>query len=282
MLKSVLKSIAPLLPVALVLAAILSTMVPAQAAPPKGESWKLVWNDEFKGSQIDETKWERLGDFKRQQGFWVKEDSYLDGQGHLVLRVKKDSADRYTAGGVRTRDKYEHGFGYFEAKVKFPTQPGHWCAFWIMGHHVSPGPNEGRDGTEIDIMEKAWLTDHVQHALHWGGYGKDHKTTGHPVRNMGMNDGAWHVFGVNWTPTNYVFYVDGKESWRTNAGGVSQVPEYIKLTEEIGHFGKGADVWGTGPISEATLPDQYLIDYVRVYESKVSRWRFWPWPRRRG
>jgi len=50
----------------------------------------------------------------------------------LVLRTKKDAQGRYTAGGVRTRGKYERAFGYFEAKVKFPKQQGHWCAFWIM------------------------------------------------------------------------------------------------------------------------------------------------------
>ena len=54
------------------------------------------------------------------------------------------------------------------------------------------------------------------------------------------------------------FYVDGREVWRTKAGGVSQVPEFIKLTEEIG-------TWG-GDIKKAELPDFCEVDYVRVYE----------------
>ena len=96
---------------------------------PAGKEWKLIWNDEFDGTKLDETKWNRLGDNVRKGGWWVK--------------------DR-------------------------------------------------------------------------------------------------------------VFYVDGKEVWRTKAGGVSQVKEYLKLTEEIGDWG--------GDITKAALPDYFEVDYVRVYE----------------
>lgn len=46
--------------------------------------------------------------------------------------------------------------------------------------------------------------------------------------------------------------------WRTKAGGVSQVPELLKLTEEIGKWGDD--------ITKATLPDYFEVDYVRVDE----------------
>jgi hypothetical protein len=52
----------------------------AQEPPPSlpdGEQWKLIWSDEFGGAQLDETKWNRLGDSKRRDGFWVKDDAYL-------------------------------------------------------------------------------------------------------------------------------------------------------------------------------------------------------------
>jgi hypothetical protein len=52
--------------------------------------------------------------------------------------------------------------------------------------------------------------------------------------------------------------LDGKEVWRSAAGGVSQVPEYIKLTEEIGKWG--------GEIRDAQLPDEFVVDNVRVYD----------------
>ena len=72
-----------------------------------------------------------------------------------------------------------------------------------------------------------------------------------------MTEG-FHDYGLLWTKEEYVFYVDGKEVWRTKAGGVTQVPEYLKLTEEIGEWG--------GDITKAQLPDFFEVDYVRVYE----------------
>ena len=73
---------------------------------PAGKEWKLIWSDEFNGGSLDEDFWETpVG--KRRDGYWVKEDSYLDGEGHLVLRTKKDG-ERYTSGAIRTRGKFEH------------------------------------------------------------------------------------------------------------------------------------------------------------------------------
>ncbi len=37
-----------------------------------------------------------------------------------------------------------------------------------------------------------------------------------------------------------------------------QVPLYIKLSDEIGKWG--------GDIGKAKLPDEFLVDYVRVYD----------------
>ena len=225
-------------------------------AAPAGKEWNLVWHDEFDGRRIDPAKWEVLGDWKRRDGWWWKADSYLDGNGLLVLRTAK-VGERFTCGAVRSRGKFEHRFGYWECRCEFPAEPGHWPAFWLFSAGVGKVGNDGRDGTEIDIMEKPWRNDDVQHALHWDGYGKDHKSVGKKVAAPGMMKG-WHTFGLHWKPDEYVFYIDGKESWRTSAGGVSQVPAYVKLTEEIG-------TWG-GDIARAKLPDRFLVDYVRVFD----------------
>jgi beta-glucanase (GH16 family) len=236
----------------------------AQTAPtqeflpplPGGQNWKLIWNDEFDGSKLDEIKWNRLGDHVRKGGWWIKEDAYLSGKGTLVLRTKKDG-DRFTCGAVDTNRKFEHAFGYYVTRLKMPKQPGHWPAFWMMCSGVGKVGNEGRDGTEIDIVEIPWRDGKVTFNLHWDGYGKDHKTAGSSTKLPNLTDG-FHDYGLLWTPEEYVFYVDGKEVWRTKAGGASQVPEYLLLTEEIGSWG--------GDIKKAELPDFCEVDYVRVYE----------------
>jgi beta-glucanase (GH16 family) len=225
-------------------------------APPDGKVWKLAFNDEFEGQELDETKWDVPPDAPRRDAWWIRKAISLDGRGNLVISTSKD-ADRYVDGCVRTLGRFEHAFGYYVARIQLQEQPGHWSAFWLMGRGVGKVGDEGRDGTEIDIMEKPWLDDRVQHALHWDGYGKAHKSSGKVVEAPGVMKG-FHTFSLYWSPEEYTFYVDGKETWRTTAGGVCRAPLYIKLSDEVGDWG--------GEIAKAKLPDRFLVDYVRVYD----------------
>jgi len=229
--------------------------------PPAGTKWELAWADEFEGAALDETKWNRLGDWPRRDGYWVREDACLSGRGTLLLRTRKDG-ERYTCGAVNTRGKFEHAFGYYVARCKLPRQEGHWPAFWLMADGVNTVGNQGRDGTEIDIMEAPWRDGRLTSNLHWDGYGKDHRSAGTNFCRPEVMEG-WHTFSLLWLPEEYVFYVDGREIWRTAQGGVSQVPEFIKLTEEIGKWG--------GEIQKAALPDYFEVDYVRVYAARPRR-----------
>ncbi|HOA73735.1 MAG TPA: glycoside hydrolase family 16 protein [Phycisphaerae bacterium] len=247
-----------LLPFVLASVATAEELQPADQLPPAppGRTWKLIWHDEFDGDKLDESKWECPPDAPRRDGWWMRKAVSLDGRGHLVMKTFQEG-DKYIDGCIRTRGKFEHAFGYYVARIKLHKQPGHWPAFWLMGSTVHRVGNEGRDGTEIDIMEKPWLDGRLNHALHWDGYGKEHRSAGHKADIPGLMEG-WHTFALLWLPDEYVFYVDGKETWRTKAGGVCQVPLFIKLSDEVGKW--------AGDIKEAQLPDEFLVDYVRVYD----------------
>ncbi len=231
----------------------------ADALPtlPAGQKWKLAWADEFNGKELHLAKWEILGDWKRRDGFWTKRESYLDGSGNLILRTSQDG-DRFVCGAVRTKNRFEHRFGYWVARCKLPTQPGHWPAFWIMSDGVFKVGDDGRDGTEIDVAEFPKRDGAFEINLHWDGYGRAHKSVGKKITEPTITNG-FHTYALQWTPTNYTFYVDGKQVWQTAAGGVSQAPEYIKFSEEIGEWG--------GNIRDAKLPDHFEVDYVRVYDA---------------
>lgn len=230
---------------------------PLEAKPPSGKKWKLVWSDEFNGEHLDGAKWEKVGDWPRRGALWLKENAYLDGKGNLVIRSKKEGR-KYSCGGVRTRGRFMHTFGYYEIRCEVPNEVGTWVAFWLFAGSVGRVGNGGRDGAEIDIFEAAWRDeDKVNIAIHWDGYGKDHKSAGWKTKTPGVNEG-FHTFGLDWTPEEYVFYYDGKEIKRTSAGGVCRVPLYIKVTSEIGNW--------AGDIAKADLPDYFTVDYVRVYD----------------
>ena len=225
--------------------------------PPDGKSLKLIWQDEFDGNRLDETKWEARPDGKRKGGWWSRKAITLDGEGHLVIATFMDG-DKPTDGCIWTKGKFEHAFGYYVARVKFQKEPGHSSAFWMNSDGIRKVGDGGRDGTELDIMEKPWLDDRVQYTFHWDGYGKDHKQSGSRYECKGLNKG-FHTIGLEWTPTEYVFYVDGKVARRTR-DAVSHRAEYMILSLEVGKW--------AGDIRKAKLPYAVSVDYVRVYKKK--------------
>lgn len=229
---------------------------------PAVQTWKLVWSDEFIGSKVDGAKWESP-EYKRRDAWWSKEAMVLDGKGSLLMKVFEKNGEFYD-GCVRSKGKFEKAFGYFEARMKLHKSLGHWPAFWLFNDSVNKVGDEGRDGTEIDIMEVPWLDDRVNFALHWDGYGPEHKSKGTSFTVPGLAKG-WHTYGLWWSPEEYRFYVDGKELWRSTDGGVCQVPLYIKLSDEAENNG-----WA-GDIRKAVLPDETAVDYVRVYDLVDSK-----------
>ena len=54
-----------------------------------------------------------------------------------------------------------------------------------------------------------------------------------PDRFLASRSDAWwrnyHVFSVEWTPTEYVFRISGHEVWRTDQG-ISHDPEFLILS----------------------------------------------------
>lgn len=229
---------------------------------PAGTQWKMTFNDEFTGSKLDLSKWGYYGNgnSRRKEGRVKNENVTLDNNGHLQLWMNKEADGTCTSGMINTEDKFEQGFGFFIVRCKLQKQSGlgFHPAFWLHSRSVKQVGNGGRDGTEIDIMEN-FVQDRSHHALHWDGYDKDHD--GKSKKRIPMKGGQdeWHTHAVHWTPEEYVFYVDGKETWRTSAGGVSQVAEFVQLTTEFNTFHHKF-------IHKATFPQVFTVDYVRVFQ----------------
>lgn len=230
-----------------------------RSGPPSKE-YAQVWADEFDGDQLDLSKWGYRCLGKRKGATVAKESVRLDGDGHLVITTSK-VGEEYRTGMIATQGKFETAFGYFECRVKFQRQQGHWSAFWLQTPTMGKILGDPKaSGTEIDIYEYLCRYPNILYMnLHWDGYGKEHKTTGGKEKNESLADGQWHIVGLEWTPEEYRFFLDGKETWRTTEA-VSHAKEYIILSMEI-------DSWG-GDISKAKLPDSCMFDYVRVYKKK--------------
>ena len=237
------------------------TAVPARAETHGyKEGWFLTFEDNFEGAELDLEKWEHAPEWIRKDGQWSHQEAFLNGSGQLIIQVSERDG-KYHSGAIRTRGKFEQTYGYYEIRAKIPKEEGFWTAFWLMSDTVSQVGNDGRDGTEIDIFESPFARkgDLIQHALHWDGYGREHQSAGKVAYVPNLYEG-YHIFGLEWNEDEYIFFVDGIETWRTNAGGVSQVPAYLKITAEVGDW--------AGDVRNASLPAQLEVDYVRVYQRK--------------
>jgi len=246
----------------------------------------LVFEDNFDGTDIDLNKWQDPAQyemFRQGRSAWVKDLTFLDGEGHLILGVKRDpeTAERYntptqtaidnfiSGGALRSRSAFENSYGYYEASIKFPVVKGTWGAFWLYDPIVGGTDYEGVDGTEIDIIESIGNEKGISSSnIHWNGYGEAHKSVGSGEflpNDIGIDiyDGEFHTFAVDWSPTEYVFYIDDKETWRVDGGenfensGICQNPLYIKLSIEGAEF--------AGAIPDGWDYSEMIVDYVRVY-----------------
>lgn len=115
-------------------------------------------------------------------------------------------------------------------------------------------------GMEVDVMESLgiWGANVTQHALHWDGYGADHKSTGWPGVTYGATPDGFHTYGVYWAPGLLAFYVDGIKTAEYINSRVMSVPAYFLLSLQLGGWG------GNNP--GAQVNNQVMeVDWVRSW-----------------
>jgi beta-glucanase (GH16 family) len=254
---------------------------------PNGKQWKLVWNDEFDGNSLDTTKWGfRLHIMQTRHETWTDDAYELDGKGFLKLKAYEKDGEYYSSqlqtgsnymdrpgdqyGSSKLtwpiakleKPKFVHKYGYYEIRCKLPTQEGWWVAFWMQSPTIGATLDPLESGVEIDIMENFTRDGVISQNIHWNGYGKNHEGAGSGPIKLQLNDGEFHTFGVDWNPYGYVFYVDGKETWRIS-GPVSNREQFILVSAECDGYRKGA---ASPLLKKAVLPDYFIVDYVRVYD----------------
>jgi hypothetical protein len=70
---------------ALVLVATADAQDDRLPSAPAGQTWKLVWQDEFEGDRLDTTKWTPRPAGKRKGGSWSQETVGLDSKGTISV-----------------------------------------------------------------------------------------------------------------------------------------------------------------------------------------------------
>jgi beta-glucanase (GH16 family) len=226
---------------------------------PLTHGYQLVWEDDFLGKALDNTKWAVRGVGRRAIAY-VSAEAVKVEDGFLKLSAIK-RGDSILISAVGTQNLFMPKYGFYECRAQLQKSPGVWGAFWLQSPKLSEGDDLRLHGAEIDIMEffKKLGLDIVSHNVHWGPYGAgQHSTHGMQSYLKGVSKG-FHSFGLEWTPEKYIFYVDGLKFYEVSSG-VSQIEEYLILSMEIPN--------NLDEIKKTIFPDEFIVDYVRVYQKQ--------------
>lgn len=237
--------------------------MPLEPPSPLSGQWRLAFQDEFDGDQLDLGKW---------RPNWLSSDdtgitkpvnsaelSCYDpaqvsvGAGSARLSIaerecRDDDGRLYShaSGLIQSAQKYEFSYGYAEARLFLSPEDGNdcgpnWPAFWINAE------NPEQDG-EIDVMECLSRNQVSWHYHHTNG-----TTGGSPRAWYGTmpETGGWHTFGVLWQAGRLDFYYDDVHVGRATQD-VTGARHYL-----IVNLAASGSV-----ITEETLS----VDYVRVWQ----------------
>ena len=231
---------------------------------------KLVWEENFNDKILNETIWNfELGNGcpnlcgwgNNENQVYTKENHKLEN-GNLIIEAKKEGV-LYTSTRITTKSKKEFLYGTIEARAKLPIGTGIWPAFWMLGANISEvgWPKCG----EIDILEYVGKEpDFIFTSLHTqDSFGNTINTKKTNIPNI---EDGFHIYSIDWNKDKIEFFIDAvsvytfkpdiknENTWPFNK------PFYFIINVAIGgNFG--------GPtIDNEILPQQFEIDYIKVYQ----------------
>lgn len=243
--------------------------------------WKLVWADEFDGTQLDYTKWaveeNGHGGGNNEMQFYVDSPRNVRVEsGLLVLEARQEPHEYagvrrpFTSGRIRTKHRADWTYCRVEVRAKLPTGRGIWPAIWML-------PTENKYGTwaasgEIDIMEMIGHEPHQIHGtIHYGGRWPRNQSAGKPYAlPSGKFADDYHLFALEWEPGVIRWYVDGKNyhtqtKWRSESASYPapfDQPFHLVLNLAVGGN------WPGPPDAQTRFPQRLAVDYVRVYQRR--------------
>ncbi len=246
----------------------------------------LVWQDEFNGMTIDETKW----DFQEGTGaeyglngwgnnelqFYLRENASVQN-GNLIITAKYNQySNSYTSSRIRTKNKADWTYGRFEMRAKLPSGQGLWPAFWMLPTN-SPYGGWAASG-EIDIMEsKGSDPSNIYGTIHFGEQWPLNQFSGGSFRTNNSATDNFYTYAVEWEPTEFRWYIKddyGNEvhyetiDWWYSSNGTYPAPFdsdfHLLLNLAVGGHFDG------NPQNNDIFPSEFVIDYVRVYQNQTT------------
>jgi beta-glucanase (GH16 family) len=217
-------------------------------------NYQLVWSDEFNGTSVDASKWNKVGPWgKPVASAWSGHFSYnrwsVSVANGLATITAQKSGRNWTGGILSTDTTKRFQYGFVEVRAKLPKGQGFWPAIWLYGANSS--------ADELDMMEfLGGDASTVYQTYHFSG--GQHQVS--PKSSDWTAD--YHLFQMKWEPGRLTYYIDNVQTGSWTAS-VPARPMCIMLNFDVGD---GASPWGGYPHSSTPTTAQFNVDYVRVYQ----------------
>jgi len=238
------------------------------------KNWKLVWSDEFDHPGLpDSKKWGYEEGLVRnhEKEYYTKarKENIIVKNGFLYFTAlkenypnaaylagsnawqKKDSVANYTSASINTKGKADWKYGKIEVRAKLPAGKGVWPAIWMLGSNIE---NVGFEPNRV------YATMHYLDPVE-----KKHASNGKHTESTTLS-GDFHTYTLEWDENTIKIYLDNTlyQSFNTDAAGTGSDNGYRQKQYLLLNFALGGD-WG-GQIDDSIFPQQFIIDYVRVYQ----------------
>lgn len=246
-----------------------------QSDPPQKEL-KLIWSDEFNGTQLDESKWEVMLGNGSDYGIWEwgnNEDQYYKKENAIVidgkLRIKAVREDiagyDFSSARIRSLNKGDFKYGRIEASIRMANSGGLWHAFWMLPSNPEQGwPISG----EIDIMEYVGNTpDEILNYIHFADNFGNHRSLGDSEAIV--QDADFHVYAVEWDENKITWFRDSTETFSVVRSDdvISQTWPFDSEFHLLLNTAVGGNLGGVINVQELQTPKYMEVDYVRVFQN---------------
>jgi beta-glucanase (GH16 family) len=186
--------------------------------------------------------------FYAPDAFSFGSSSYL----RIAAQQRSYNGKNYTSGVITTKNFFTQTYGYFEIRARFPSGKGFIPIFKL-------GSQDTTKGNSINVVNS--IGDRKTVTL--SATCASSSTYSATVTNMSLADGAFHIYGLQWTSAALTWYVDGVVRYTTSSC-LPNNPMYLIAGMAVGGTTAG------NPTVNTTFPSYYEIDYVRAYKYVAS------------
>jgi beta-glucanase (GH16 family) len=170
-------------------ASALSAAEPGSMLPGGPSKWKLVWSEEFDGTEagLDERWISQNGPSGHILcSRWRENVSLKDGMLRLTNRKEKRGGQDWTSGSIRTKEKFL--YGYFECRYRYAAAEGTNNSFWLMTQS-NEAPAKGKN-FEIDINEGHFPNEINTNIHNWSDIKVVNGKKTHPTSSRSLSFGS--------------------------------------------------------------------------------------------